>query len=254
MKLDDLLKKDRERDYVAHYTNAETAIEFILKEKKIRFSSLKKSNDPQEFIDKIRRVVSKSEDPVEKMMEASELILNNVHTFCTSISTNSETDFISKTSFGKPKMWAHYGQKHKGICLLFGKEELKKKIVSSNPQKNWINEIRYGYKEEPKRDYTPYSIYIKNNVEEEVINHLDIYKDELLFKKNPDWSSEAEYRFAIYCREEYFNVEIESSLKAVILGYHFSDVYIDLIKEISGVDVFKLSWDTLTEDFSLRSK
>ncbi|MEX1013536.1 MAG: DUF2971 domain-containing protein [Candidatus Paceibacterota bacterium] len=219
--IDELIKRDSKRELVAHYTKREIVVENILPDFKLKFSSLNNSNDPAEYILKITSAfLNEDFNPEEVFKELDKYLVNNIYTFCTCLSHKENKNLkISLSSFGKPKMWAHYGQNHEGICLVFNKKRLNHEIRESLNKEIWSKEIDYSEKEISISKKSPYSISIINkNKKEEILKHLDDHYEELLFRKKKDWESEKEFRWAFFEKEEISLIEFKDSLVAVVLG------------------------------------
>ena len=128
-----------------HYTSRDTALEHILSTRKIRLGPLSKTNDPRgtkswtfgipgdgDFPASLEE--RKAEiDRVVRISAAAEKIRANCKVLCTTMDdpTYNSTlypmiDF--KRGFGHSRMWAQYGEAHKGVCLIFDRAELHQAI------------------------------------------------------------------------------------------------------------------------------
>lgn len=142
-----------------YYLTSEKWAKVILKERRVKLSTIGELNDPFELLgasigdNKARRVVKYAQ---QRLSETFGLIC------------------MSKT-WRSPVMWAHYGDKHKGVCLGFD-------VVDTAPR-----EVRYT----PERlthllgDSPTLSDFSTNSLEE------------LMTTKYQDWSYEQEWRFIV---------------------------------------------------------
>lgn len=122
---------------------------------------------------------------------------------------------FSKTPY-EPLMWAHYTDKHKGICYCFDRGKIfdRKSFISRDVK--YTNEL-------PKIDFF------------QEITTIDIIKpqiEEIIFTKSNNWSYEKEFRYYKYSIEKSFNFN-PKSLNGVIIGYRCNEIkkVDDLIKQ-----------------------
>ena len=103
----------------------------------------------------------------------------------------------------KMLMWSHYGDQHRGICIGFDSDELKKNVIKNSEGHALFSDFR-------KVEYT---------------NCRPKHGDEnSIYKKSLEWQYEDEYRLVTTCRPGtpewgpgVWNVPV-SSIKEVILG------------------------------------
>lgn len=108
---------------VSHYTSAETAINFILPNKSLKFNELRKTNDPLEYKKSIYIQLGTNMLEVNKALKAMDK-LNDYFQSIKSISLTKDFTEKNKRCFFNQLMWAHYGKNHTGVCLVFDKSEL----------------------------------------------------------------------------------------------------------------------------------
>ena len=175
-------------------------------------------------------------------------VSENVKLLC--FSTDSE----NKNGFELQRMWAHYGDINKGVCLVIDYD----KFVLENKEVL----LEYGILE----DYISYSENIFNQLAEPpdenifVVNefgkfsldetYLKIRSDKSFvknnfFSKNEDWGGELEYRFLAFSeKNDPIYLSIKNSLGLVILGPHFSKHLLPSISELvpkSKIQVLEVS-------------
>ena len=152
------------------------------------------------------------------------------------------------------RMWAHYGDNHKGICLEIDKsefiEENQDKIIPEcfKEVKYWDFDIRKRIKHKAV-DYTHIK---KDNLEHYVkMKFRKRHLRYLFFTKNKEWESEWEMRLVYFSTNktnEYCS--IKRSLKNIYLGLNFNDNYLTSIIELdSGIDIYRMEYG----DIGLRS-
>ncbi len=220
-----------------YYCKLATAIEDILPNMQLLLSPLTGTNDPREnkvipfgadfFNDPNQIVPDNFKDGKQKFCER---LHENCKLLCFSGSYN---DFFG---YEYSAMWAHYGDRHHGVCLGIDKQmfiEENKKIINSN----YFNAIDY-YKFNPSANYVhlPSIDYDKWNEDEK--KYISDFRNEhlnfLYFTKNKEWEYEREIRLIHFssniCEKEYCT--IEKSLRHIYLGVDFNKNYLPSIKEI----------------------
>ncbi|GAB5408351.1 MAG: hypothetical protein BalsKO_07160 [Balneolaceae bacterium] len=135
--------------FLYYFTSAEIVTKKIFPDKKLRFSSYIKTNDPYETKNwslTIKDWVQYFESlPTEKQSSFLQLVnsfneerLDHIKKFKSQIKVlcfsqdDPNFDFDQyldysgyKRGWGFPRMWNQYGDKHKGVCLMFEKDSLE---------------------------------------------------------------------------------------------------------------------------------
>ena len=111
----------------------------------------------------------------------------------------------SRPGFAIPAMWGHYAQKGDGVCLVFDKKEMEKKL----PTNVYKGVVKY-------EDGYDGSIIIPLEDMDSCSDYLVEHNDTLFFTKTSDWSYEQEYRII---KEDDGNdyLDISGALMAVII-------------------------------------
>ncbi|HZL09248.1 MAG TPA: DUF2971 domain-containing protein [Prolixibacteraceae bacterium] len=119
-------------------------------------------------------------------------------------------------------MWAHYGQNHKGVCLVFDE-----KILNNLFQEQYINDLKIPdsiHYELIKTSEIP-----KLNDIDKIYKYLEENNKEFFLKKDKDWKPESEYRFVVIKKEQddgpSYLENIDQALIAIILGIDFNENY-----------------------------
>ncbi|WP_457937022.1 DUF2971 domain-containing protein [Aeromonas veronii] len=245
--------------YIYHYTKADVALDFILKNSNLRLSKFNATNDPKESkdwffipgtnegrcLDKYTpEYLSKKMNP--DLKEKTSLICFTKD----KILSGNHLEDMPLRGFCKPRMWAQYAANHSGVCLIFD-ESLFSKFFHEQ-----FNDKTYScrdviYCDRKISDVAMEQAFIVNvdhlerRGDDYVFDHLMKFQNRLFFEKASDWSSEDEYRFVIFdCLEQlYFNYK--TSLKGIVFGENCSN---DMIREIVqstkmlGLQYQKLSW------------
>lgn len=265
------------RDMIYHYTSMETAIEYILAEDQLRFSSFRKVNDPIEKgikslgyiysgipdLNTLRRKEIELENRLQKNENDLEMMnkirLDECKLLCFSqnddkimLSGSSHIDMKKyyRSGFFKPRMWAQYGDKSQGVCIAISREKLANEIKKMYP--NFIlykSQVIYSDSIEKVRmahqlKINPDTI---GDFREYYINtHVKNNRNEMFFSKNEDWKDENEYRYLLITdnkKKDYY-INISSSIEAVFCGVDFRDVYKKSLLQYTNylnIDAYKLS-------------
>ena len=136
-------------EYIYHYTSVDTLLKYILPQKRLRFSPLENTNDPEERKWHVSCAVGEPGDDWSDICihdilnEISSGIARNARIICFSQDDTGACGawgglYYTK-GFARPRMWAQYGQNHTGVCLVF-----KRDNVVSKFSKDFENEIHYA--------------------------------------------------------------------------------------------------------------
>lgn len=210
-----------------HYTKFDTFIYEILPKMQLKFFPFSGSNDPFEFSRLFQIDVSDfSNRHRDEIADEYFRQMNKYKFVCFS------KDRHNVPGFKLPTMWAHYGEKHNGVCLeidskkidfsIFKKGEIIKKPVKYDTPDS-ENKIVLGVpiQNEPITDFIRRSIF----------EHVEKWESENLFTKLKDWKIENEYRIVYKnddCDEYY--LDISRALTHVYLGIRASQNWSNSVK------------------------
>lgn len=189
-----------------HFTKLCSAFK-ILESKTLLFYALNKMNDINESYRQIFTNNGIESADVEKELAKYK-----------QISLTHDGKF---TGFAIPSMWGHYADKGKGVCLVFDKAKLLKKI----PDKCHKSNICYS-------PYYNSDIVVEQNAEKSFNSH--IY--DLFFTKTLDWEHEQEYR--ILTKND-VSIDIEGCVIAIVMCIVNGVEYGDGIWGAEDVDIMK---------------
>ncbi|TEW43610.1 DUF2971 domain-containing protein [Psychromonas algicola] len=225
-----------ESKYLYHYTTVDKAVDFILKDKTLMFNSLRNTNDPKEsknwkFDFHIGDGASPSHAESMKLWETiSEEIKLKCKILCFSKDKSClGDDFFNDIylrGFAKSRMWAQYGDDHKGVCLIFSKKKIEALLTAQFGSISDLYATDIKYKNRPlkgdicKSPYTlHYSLLKELGVPEYVKRHIYTHNNELIFEKSLDWRDEEEYRYMMLINNinnQY--LKYENALCGVVFG------------------------------------
>ena len=221
-------------EYIYHYTSVDTLLKYILPQKRLRFSPLENTNDPEERKWHISCAVGEPGDDWEdfcihdKLNEISSGIANNARIICfsqdDSDSSGTWGGLYYTKGFARPRMWAQYAQNHTGVCLVF-----KRDNVVSVFNETFGDEIHYAgnVSYEPIVSILSENLYAQELLPEEVRRPVaDLISEKIrkyhkvyYFSKHKDWHTENEYRLLAKpeTNSDSF-LDIDGLLEYIILG------------------------------------
>lgn len=252
------------KQLVYHYTKAETFTKKILPSNSLRLSPYTETNDPKES--KAWRFGAMVLDPqlhslsdwAQKDLDATmnRELKERTNVVCFSCDGPLTGDHIRDIQFRgwcKPRMWAQYGDDHKGVCLVFDRERLESAFAKAFNGKRPMAIGRVEYRDRTivsRLDDPTYAVVIDELTrlgwEDFVRFHLRHSYKRLFFEKSVDWSTEAEYRCVVWGGDgKAVNVDFGDSLRGVMFGASATDETIDTIYDaVHGLDIFtqQLEW------------
>jgi hypothetical protein len=230
-----------------HYCKLSTALEFILPEHRLLLSPITKTNDPKEnnslgksynFFEKETKPVTDIENEIKK---TNDTITEGCKVIC--FSKDDEVHWGWTLS----KMWALYGDNHKGICLTIDKEKF---IKNNKIDINWFREIKYKSFRSIRAGHLKDERAVINSdkYKRDTINYLkndfrmdDKNRDILFFTKDTEWESEQEVRYLCFSdNNENEYLSIKDSLVGITLGVNFHSSYIPAIEKLIDKTTVKI--------------
>lgn len=229
-------------DTVFHYTKSDKAIENIIFEKRLKFSTSIGTNDPREYKDwdfNSTYNICLPNTPGNPLAELEQLgarrrELNKI--------MKSEFKFAcfclnkpTSKGYEKMRMWAQYGGNFYGICFAFSKKALqgqlwnllgKKRVFSGNVR--YVKDISDHDHPDRWLDGNDFSNDAREYADRYLKNRGRIKR--IFFVKHIDYRDENEFRFVVRDPDNSFeDLDISDSIKAVLLGERFKEVYKPLV-------------------------
>lgn len=244
-------------DLLFHYTSQKTALNFILKERRIRFTPFGKLKDPRESKKWSFDIIGPSHRNMnEREMvrkEFNDFIKRKCKVLClcgrgkeeVNLEGNAIPEYrksLCNAGFTKSRMWAQYAGNHKGVCFVFSKKALQSQLATSfSNNKKYNGLVTYQYYLENfvrarKVDYIP---LIRDGVDKILREQTDKFHREYFFLKLMDYRDEDEYRFVVVVDDDggFVYMPIKSSLRGIILGIDFpKGKRKDVLSMTSGFD------------------
>lgn len=199
--------------YVYHYTSCETLVRHILPSGKLRLSPFADMNDPREYKTWTFNLYSRcgfektfNHSAIET--QASDLIKRDCKLLCTTLdgphSADDSTDNIYDRGYCRPRMWAQYAEKHRGVCLVFDRQKLDHNIrVEFSRALVIAGKVAYRNRPRSQRlDIWHAFLLDYDNIrdlgmEKAVAVHFSQHHNELFLEKGADWADEREYRWIV---------------------------------------------------------
>lgn len=250
----------KNQDTIYHYTSVNTAIEYILFEKELRFSPRKSSFDPIEnswhmISEGIGYYTEEERMEIEAKTKLDASVIKNdlkikldvAKQLCFCKNRLAE-DFrgqgvLPNEYFGfmKPRMWDQYGDRYKGVCLSFSKEKL---IEIHNGISNDIDYVNYSHLSFNHISIDHNQLYSKGIDEYGKI--CDDRLNRILFRKHQDYSGENEFRMYSFNDKQYDYIDISSAINGIIVSKQnlskFSEQQLIKFSEDMNIEMLYLNW------------
>ncbi len=222
---------DRQK-YLYHYTSMDTAINYILYNRTLRFNPLANVNDPMESDPNrwVFRNWEKGNTSETIRDQLSDHFKNRTKVVCFSRDIQGDwgpgccpIDFCAR-GHSKPRMWATYGDDHKGVCLIFDRELLERAFKNGLNGRGQLlpgGAVRYGDKLPADEDGAAVidSKTFGKNFEKALHQKIEDHHGTYFFYKHVDWSTEDEYRFIITGGEPGpIELTFDDALVGVVVG------------------------------------
>jgi hypothetical protein len=219
--------------YLYHYTKSSTAVDFIFKNRTLLLGRYTGTNDPKESKAWEFSLGTNQERDLGKykMAEVSNWLSSELkqktRLVCFSMDhpplTGDHIKDIHRRGFSKPRMWAQYGERHSGVCIVFDRQKLLHQIKAQFGSAHLVLSGPVQYQDRSivrALDDHEYMINIDllETVGREayVQEHLRAHAQALFFEKMTDWRDENEWRCVVFSNAD-------------------GDLYLDLKDSITGV-------------------
>lgn len=236
---------------VNHYTSLTTALEHILPTGQLRLSPAGYVNDPLEVCayNYASQLATTDEVDLDKLSggpvdltdvaQINERRNREWNVLCMSLDHPNLTDEsrgagapFTMYGHGKPAMWAHYAESHRGVCLIFNAQALHDNIVNTFARDCHIKYGSMKYRTSLKDvgfelPFNPTDLV--NQGKDEALRKFILQNHkEILLTKQEDWSNEHEFRWLIQrsrSTADYEFVPFGNSLESVVMGAEVHESY-----------------------------
>lgn len=196
---------DAER-WVYHYTSLPTAVA-IATSGTFRFNPLSEMNDPREFKRLTLPVMSNGRPLTRRQLATTEQLVNRrrlavrVGAFTRDDAAGRGSSLVRTDARGyaRPMMWTHYARNHRGVCFVFDRAAFERALHAKFGADLLTGDISYLTLSAPPA-WTPVldASGVRSHGEAKAADRFfNVYRRDLLFTKNQDWSVEREWRVAI---------------------------------------------------------
>lgn len=223
---------------VCHYTQAWTFFDYIEPTMRLRAGPMATVNDPREARDWTISLVADIEGEVNDadfwalQREFNEIARQRTLLLCCTADPGiADSELVGDRGFAHPGMWAHYGESHRGVCLLLDRQALDdtfSELVDDLGATNISGPVIYGYMgaAEQVDAFTMHASRLQAvGLVEAVRQHLQDFGGVLYRKKHPDWAHEDEIRWILFDPQRATMTEamlpIENALLGVVVGDQF---------------------------------
>lgn len=249
--------------YLYHYTDAKTAIEFILKNRTLKFGPYTGTNDPKERkswlfdfgTNQGRDLGGYHQDEQSGWLSTAFKSKTLLACFTQDEKglTGDHVRDVTLRGFCKPRMWAQYGDKHRGVCLVFLRERLQQLIDEQFTSRYLTASGAVEYTDRSVvrfLDEQQFTINV-DVLEEEgrdsyFQRHLHTHFRRLFFEKMTDWRGENEWRWVVFsAAAEPLFLDIEKALAGVVFGDETTQENRREIRQLNyglGVEHKRLGW------------
>ena len=256
-----------DKDTIFHYTRISVAIEHILFEKRLRFSSGLNTNDPREYGNwalepHLEGSRYSGKEFFQEWSEAENRLkqvipMYKFACFCANDSTEQETnldileDQTKRSGYDRLRMWAQYGENFYGVCIAFSAGSLQKRLHEQLGEKAIIHAKRIHYDKDLElndRSLSDHdaSYYMGKDKEEWAKRFIRDHVKQIFLTKHLDYRDENEYRIVVHDPNNDFEyLDITDCVRAVLLGDRFKEVYHGVVKDLCGqhnVGCKRLEW------------
>ena len=250
---------------VFHYTTTSIALDKILFEKKLKIGQLKNTNDPKESgeysFDTFVNAPWDIPPWKEKLRQiATPIKINEWKILSVSINhpdLESEQGLINPLLFGgyRPRMWAHYGENHKGVCLKLNgnklDEQIKKSLLDTKCEifsgevdcdDRWVND---GTSE--LIDFDDISKLNDIELKEWIREYFKKNHEKIFLTKSKEWESEHEFRWLVHNEKDSPEfIPIDDIVEEIFVGCDFHKTYYPSLYKLCkdlGIPAYEIFWN-----------
>jgi hypothetical protein len=239
-----------------HYTSLDTAVRHILPTGLLRMNPFSEMRDPREY-QRWRPIAAgyvpdadqkawnehsaQLEDRLNELKDRFKLL---------ALTMDDPSDpSVYGRGFARSRLWESYGDRGKGVCLVFDKPMLIETLMPrlrgvGRPSRS--GPVTYLNKRLSRELFFDVNHILSAGLDAAVENVAKTHLEALFFTKLTDWASEHEYRFvaATGTREPLY-VDASAALRAVIMGYECAPGFFPALAELCRprrVKIRQLKW------------
>lgn len=230
-----------DNDLLFHYSKPYVAMEKMLNEKKIRFSSLINMNDPYEYKLPSLGVMSRGGIAQATASELTGMLRNTIlykAKILSLVKNKEDSADHFQLVFAKPRLWAQYAEAQRGVCLVFSMTTFLEKIRNVYPDITIYNDfVEYDLQQGRKSSKNHLQYEKSQSTDENIRHHIHAKQKDIFFRKYKDFRDENEYRIVLINWADKSNsdifIDLQGILRGVIIGERFHCIYETLIKNLA---------------------
>ncbi|MBT3208389.1 MAG: DUF2971 domain-containing protein [Bacteroidetes bacterium] len=267
MYIDNIPNEFKGQNVLYHYTEASTALEYILADERLKLSPRKKSADPIENSEINYIVCSSRKDfntknidheKIDKIITASKEKEESLKQICFCVNKDEKKYEYYQIrpheyyGFLKPRMWDQYGDRYNGVCLAFNQTVLSDKNADIDHASK-VKYLRYI-------DLHPgINVKIEEaflgcwNTEDYVVNFKE-YMNTNAFKKHRDYINEDEFRIIKYSKKDCY-LSIKDCLLGIVISSNLSSYQTKTFYKYAidyKVPIVRILWDNSDLKFDIK--
>lgn len=245
-----------------HYTSMRVARDYIVKSRTLRMGSFRNTNDPKESknwefnlgTNEKRDMLEFNQRELSKKL--SDAFKDHARVLCLSRDTppltGNQLEDISKRGYAKPRMWAQYADRHKGVCLVLDRKLMDQAVATACAKAFavYCGNITYRDQSVVPGWEGDYMINVdeldRRGFERYWRDHVATFKKRLFFEKMADWRDEREFRYVAFSDEaEDIYVDISRALVGVMFGDSAEESEVDALIDVllpTSVEMMGLKW------------
>jgi hypothetical protein len=249
--------------YLYHYTKSSTAVDNIFKTRTLLFGRYTETNDPKEAKSWEFSLGTNQERDLGRYKIAevsswlSAQLKQKTRLACFSMDhgplSGDHMKDVHRRGYAKPRMWAQYGERHTGVCIVFDRQKLLHQIDTQCGSTNLVvsGPVRYQDREVVRGlDNHEYMVDIDLletiGRDQYVREHLRTHIQTLFFEKMTDWRDEHEWRSVVFSSADTdLYLELQDAIVGVMFGEDTSEKVIQDIMDLStswGLRYMGLKW------------
>jgi hypothetical protein len=194
--------------HVAHYTTLDAAAA-IADSMSFRLSPMSRMNDPREFKSPEPMTfhvgappLSRTEIDAAIALVQQERLNVRAASFTIDMADGKADSSVRANgrAYARPSLWAHYGDKHRGVCLLFDRPALEAALSGAFGLDVVTRRVEYVHGFDPSDwgRYLDLNEVARLGIPAGVAAHLLQHRERIFFEKNSDWNSEREWRCCVF--------------------------------------------------------
>lgn len=254
--------------WLGHYTTAATAFEHILPSGQLRLSPYSLMRDPAENKDLIPSTAFAGDRPTAtEDWGATVFAINEYRDRVRLLSLTADVVGMDSrhkrfgSCWARPRMWEHYAEAHRGVCLVFDQAALVSAVEAAFGEQVVVGRVEYtpaGIAGSEMHTIVDERIFDSDLRANAVRDYVEKNQHDLFFLKTDDWQSEHEFRAALLeVDTDYAFVDHEQSLRAIVVGERFPEWQLSGVRELcdkAGVELHKAFWDHEGRPFAPRPR